>query len=115
MQKSRKDRRVTKHMKIRMHLQGTTEIPRVSVFKSLHNFYAQLINDETHTTLVSSSTKSLSLTTNNIDAVKKVAKDFASKLKNKNITKIVFDRSGYIYHGKVAAFADTLREEGINF
>ncbi|MBU4691342.1 50S ribosomal protein L18 [Mycoplasma zalophi] len=115
MQKSRKDRRVTKHMKIRMHLQGTADVPRVTVFKSLHNFYAQLINDETHTTLAASSTKALSLTTNNIEAVKTVAKDFATKLKNKNVTKIVFDRSGYIYHGKVAAFAETLREEGINF
>ncbi|MGX9340787.1 50S ribosomal protein L18 [Mycoplasma sp. 128] len=115
MQKSRNDRRKVKHLKIRQHLSGTASVPRVSVYKSLHNFYAQLINDENHTTLAAASTKDLPQHANNIDAVKQVAKLFAKKLHELKVEQVVYDRSGYIYHGKVAAFADSLREEGIKF
>ncbi|AZG68746.1 50S ribosomal protein L18 [Mycoplasma struthionis] len=114
---SRNDRRVAKHLKITNKLsKGTASRPRVTVFKSLKNFYAQAVNDSTHTTLVSSSTLSLNLSSkNNIEGVKLVAKDFATKLKTAKISEIVFDRSGYIYHGRLAAFCDILREEGIKF
>ncbi|QJG67131.1 50S ribosomal protein L18 [Mycoplasma phocoenae] len=115
MQKSRNQKRQTKHRKIRTHISGTADLPRVCVFKSLHNFYAQVINDDNHTTLCAASTKELSNKANNIAAAKEVAKLLAAKLKAQKIEKIVFDRSGYIYHGKVSAFADTLREEGIQF
>ncbi|AWX69267.1 50S ribosomal protein L18 [[Mycoplasma] anseris] len=115
---SRNLKRKAKHLKITNKLsKGTNEVPRVCVYKSLHNFYVQAINDLTHTTIVSSSTKQLAAENkgNNIASVKLVAKLFAQALKAKKITKIVFDRSGYIYHGKLAAFCDVLREEGINF
>ncbi|TPE58003.1 50S ribosomal protein L18 [[Mycoplasma] falconis] len=113
---SRNQKRQNKHLKIRNRLsQGTAEVPRVTVFKSLHNFYAQAVNDLEHVTLASSSTLQLAEKGNNIESVKLVAKAFAAKLKALKIEKIVFDRSGYIYHGKLAAFCDTLREEGIKF
>ncbi|MBN0919184.1 50S ribosomal protein L18 [[Mycoplasma] gypis] len=115
MQKSRNQKRQVKHLKIRQHLSGSASVPRVSIYKSLHNFYAQLINDETHTTIAAASTKDLAQHANNVEAVKEVAKIFAAKLKEKNVSKVVYDRSGYLYHGKVAAFADSLREEGIKF
>lgn len=113
---SRNQKRKAKHLKITNKLaKGTLSRPRVVVFKSLHNFYAQAVNDQTHTTIASFSTRQLSEKGNNIEIVKKVAKEFAAKLKQAKISSIVFDRSGYIYHGKLAAFADTLREEGIKF
>lgn len=113
---SRNERRKAKHLKITNKLaKGTAQRPRVVVFKSLHNFYAQAVNDTTHTTLASFSTRQLAEKGNNIEAVKLVAKEFALKLKEAKVSEIVFDRSGYIYHGKLAAFAATLREEGIKF
>ncbi|MBN0970724.1 50S ribosomal protein L18 [Mycoplasma phocoeninasale] len=113
---SRNLKRKAKHLKITNKLaKGTETKPRVVVFKSLHHFYAQAVNDLSHTTLASSSTRELSNKGNNIETVKLVAKEFASKLKKANIETIVFDRSGYIYHGKLAAFCDILREEGIRF
>ncbi|MBN4089596.1 50S ribosomal protein L18 [Mycoplasma enhydrae] len=115
---SRNKKRKAKHLKITNKLaKGTASRPRVVVFKSLHNFYAQAINDANHTTLASFSTRQLSDKDkgNNISTVKLVAKEFASNLKKAKISEIVFDRSGYIYHGKLAAFADTLRQEGIKF
>ncbi|WP_373440499.1 50S ribosomal protein L18 [Metamycoplasma equirhinis] len=113
---SRNQKRKAKHLKITNKLaKGTSEVPRVVVFKSLHNFYAQAINDLNHTTLASASSKELAERGNNINSVKLVAKIFAKNLKTAKIESIVFDRSGYIYHGKLAAFCDTLREEGIKF
>lgn len=115
---SRNLKRKAKHLKITNKLaKGTASRPRVNVFKSLHHFYAQAVNDLSHTTIASASTKQLAneIKGNNIAAVKEVAKIFASNLKAAKINEIVFDRSGYIYHGKLAAFADTLREEGIKF
>ncbi len=116
--KSRNEKRLIKHLKIKNKLSaGTSKVPRVCVFKSLHHFYAQAVNDEKHVTLSAASTQELAKTAkgNNIEAVKKVAKIFAAKLKEAKITKIVFDRSGYIYHGKIKAFCEVLREEGIKF
>lgn len=115
---SRNEKRKAKHLKITNKLsKGSAKIPRVCVYKSLHNFYAQAINDEKHITLAAYSTKNLdaSKKANNINAVKLVAKGFAKALKQLKIKQIVFDRSGYIYHGKLQAFCDTLREEGIKF
>ena len=107
--KSRNEKRLIKHLKIRNKLSaGTSKVPRVCVFKSLHHFYAQAVNDEKQE--LAKTAKG-----NNIEAVKKVAKIFAAKLKEAKITKIVFDRSGYIYHGKIKAFCEVLREEGIKF
>ncbi|RMA78590.1 large subunit ribosomal protein L18 [Metamycoplasma subdolum] len=113
---SRNDKRKAKHLKITNKLaKGSKSCPRVVVYKSLHHFYTQAIDDLNHLTITSSSTQKLALKTKNNDSVKLVAQDFAKSLKKSKINKIVFDRSGYIYHGKIKTFCDTLREEGIKF
>ena len=113
---SRNQKRVKKHLKITNKLsKGTAKVPRVWVFKSLHHSYAQAINDDKHITIASYSTQQLSKHANNIEAAKAVAKGFAKALSDAKIKQIVFDRSGYIYHGKIKAFCETLRAEGIKF
>ncbi|ACF07283.1 50S ribosomal protein L18 [Metamycoplasma arthritidis] len=113
---SRNQKRQAKHLKITNKLKkGSAKVPRVCVFKSLHHFYAQAINDEKHITIASFSTKQLAEPKNNIEAAGLVGKEFASKLKAAKIQTIVFDRSGYIYHGKIKAFCEALRAEGIKF
>ncbi|WP_066387876.1 50S ribosomal protein L18 [Helicobacter himalayensis] len=91
---------------------GSAEMPRVSVFRSNRYFYAQAINDTESNTLAASDGKQLGVG-NNKEDVKKIAKDFALKLQKLGISKAVFDRNGYLYHGVVATFAETLRENGI--
>lgn len=91
---------------------GVSTKPRISVFKSNKYFYAQAINDEAGVTLASVDGKKLGLGNNKEDA-KKIASEFAASLKKAKIEEAVFDRNGYLYHGVVAAFADTLRENGI--
>ncbi|WP_342252548.1 50S ribosomal protein L18 [Spiroplasma endosymbiont of Amphibalanus improvisus] len=116
MVNSRKTQRQKRHFRVRSKISGTSSIPRMCVFKSNSYFYAQLINDEKGDTLVSSSSLSLNLkNANNMDAAKKVADDMIQKISAKKIKTIVFDRNGYIYHGKVKLFAETLREAGIKF
>lgn len=104
--------RVKRKRRVRAKLFGTAELPRVSVFRSNRHFYAQAIDDVTGTTLVSVDGKALSLKANKED-VAKLAKTFAEKLQGKNISKVAFDRNGYLYHGVIASFADSLRENGI--
>lgn len=111
--KNRNDARKIRKYRIRKKISGTNEKPRISVFKSNTNFYVQIIDDNEGKTIISSSTKSLKLKSNNIDSVLKVASDIAKKMKTKKINNAVFDRSGYIYHGKIKAFCEKLREEGI--
>lgn len=113
--KTKAQARRKKQLRIRSKISGTASIPRLSVFKSNTNFYAQLINDETGTTILSSSTKILKLKGNNIENAKSVGKDFGEKAIKAGIKTLVFDRSGYIYHGKVKAFADAVREAGVKF
>ncbi len=110
---SKKDARIRRHYRIREKIQGTNERPRLSVYKSNKALYVQLINDIDSKTIASSSTKSLKLKGNNIENSKKVGKDIAKKIKKLKIKEIVFDRGGYIYHGKIKAIAETIREEGI--
>lgn len=107
--------RSTKKVRIRKKIKGTTERPRLSVFKSLKNIYAQLVDDVTGTTMVSVSTLGDIKDKSGKDAAFEVGKLLASKAKDKKIEKIVFDRSGYIYHGRVKAVADGAREGGLNF
>lgn len=98
--------------RIRGRIFGTSEMPRVSVFRSNKYFYAQAIDDTKGFTLASVDGKKLGLS-NNKDDVKKIAQSFAKSLKDAGISKVVFDRNGYLYHGVVASFADSLRENGI--
>ena len=113
---SRNKARLKKHLKIRTRISGTKEIPRLSVFKSDRHFEAQLIDDTAGNTLLSASSKTMKIKyAGNIDASILVGSEIGKKIKDKKIKKIVFDRSGYIYHGRVKAFADAVRKEGIKF
>lgn len=108
------------HSRIRKRVLGTTERPRLSVFKSNQHIYAQIIDDTKGVTLTASSSLEPSLkkeleSGNNIDAAIKVGSDIAKKAKEKGITKVVYDRGGFIYHGKIKALADAARENGLEF
>jgi large subunit ribosomal protein L18 len=107
------------HQRIRKKLQGTSERPRLNVYRSLHHIYAQVIDDMNGRTLVSASTaegkKADRRTGGNVAAAKTVGKTIAERAKAKGISKVVFDRGGYIYHGRVKALADAAREAGLQF
>jgi large subunit ribosomal protein L18 len=104
--------RAKRKKRIRAKISGCEETPRVSVFRSNRHFYAQAVNDVTGTTLAYIDGKKLGLSSNKESATK-LGADFAEVLKSKGITKVAFDRNGYLYHGVVAAFAAALREAGI--
>ncbi|MGX3011871.1 50S ribosomal protein L18 [Helicobacter sp. 23-1044] len=100
--------------RVRGRIVGDSNTPRVSIFRSNKYFYAQAIDDSRGFTLANVDGKKMGLK-NNKDDVKKLAQSFAKSLKDAGIQKIVFDRNGYLYHGVVASFADSLRENGIVF
>ena len=114
---SRSDLRKVRHERIREKIFGTSEVPRLAVYRSNTNIYAQIINDEEGVTLVSASSldKDLKIKNNNIEAATKVGEAIAKKAKKAGITKVVFDRGGYLYHGRVKALADAARENGLDF
>ena len=118
--KSRSKVRVKKHMKLRNRFSGTAECPRLAVFRSNNHMYAQIIDDTAQNTLVSASTlqkdvKANLEKTNNVEAAAYLGKVIAERALEKGIKDVVFDRGGYIYHGKVQALADAAREAGLNF
>ena len=118
--KSRSEVRVKKHNRLRNHLSGTTECPRLAVFRSNNHMYAQIIDDTVGKTLVSASTldkdvKAECEKTNNVEAAAVVGKVVAKKALEKGITTVVYDRGGFIYQGKVKALADAAREAGLDF
>jgi len=112
--------RKTRHRRIRKKISGTSLRPRLAVFRSARHIYAQAIDDCAGSTLAASSTltiqKSLKKTyTGNKEAAKAVGADVAKKLIEKSISTVVFDRGGFVYHGRVQALADGAREAGLNF
>ena len=108
--------RVRRHARVRAKISGTAETPRLCVYRSNKNIEAQLIDDIKGVTLVSSSSMSLKLENgSNIEAAAKVGKDIAEKAVAKGLKKVVFDRSGYIYHGRIKALAEAAREAGLEF
>ena len=118
--KSRADVRIKKHNRMRNHIAGTAERPRLVVFRSNNHMYAQIIDDTVGNTLVAASTlekdvKAELEKTNNVEAAAKLGTVIAKKALEKGITTVVFDRGGYIYHGKVQALADAAREAGLEF
>ena len=118
--KSRAEVRVKKHMKLRNRFQGTAERPRLSVYRSNMHIYAQIIDDVAQKTLVSASTvqkdvKAELEKTNDVAAAAYLGKVIAERAKAAGITEVVFDRGGYVYHGKIKALADAAREAGIEF
>jgi large subunit ribosomal protein L18 len=112
--------RAKKHLKIRNRFSGTTERPRLAVFRSNNHMYAQIIDDTVGKTLVSISTTEKEVKaelekTNNVDAAAYLGTAIAKKAIDKGINTVVFDRGGFIYQGKVAALADAAREAGLKF
>jgi len=106
--------RAQRKARVRGTIFGTAEKPRLSVFKSNKHFYAQAIDDVNAHTLASADGRKLGLGANRED-VKKVAQELAKTLASKSIDEVTFDRNGYLYHGVVASFAESLREAGIKF
>ena len=104
------------HDRIRRKMQGTAERPRLNVYRSLNQIYTQLIDDAAGTTIASASTLQAKLKTGgNVAAAKELGKLIAEKAQEKGIKKVVFDRGGYLYHGRVKALADAAREAGLEF
>lgn len=112
---SRNDVRVERHKRVRTKVFGTHDVPRVCVFRSNTNIYAQIINDEEGITLVSASSQELKGNGSNVEAAKLVGENLAKKAEKAGIKKVVFDRGGYLYHGRVKALADALRDGGLEF
>ncbi len=112
------EKRQKRHFRSRKNIFGTAEKPRLNVYRSLSNIYAQIINDVTGETLVSASTVEKDIKENyggNIEAAKAVGAAIAKKALEKGIKVVVFDRGGYLYHGRVAALATAAREAGLEF
>ena len=118
--KSRSEVRVNKHRKLRNRFSGTAERPRLAVFRSNNHMYAQIIDDTVGNTLVSASTlqkdvKAELEKTNNVEAAAYLGKVIAERALEKGVKDVVFDRGGFVYHGKIKALADAAREAGLNF
>ena len=112
------EKRQKRHLRSRQYIIGTAEKPRLNVYRSLSNIYAQVINDVTGETLVAASTVEKANKENyggNIEAAKVVGAEIAKKALEKGIKTVVFDRGGYLYHGRVAALAEAAREAGLEF
>ena len=113
----KKAMRMRRHIRVRGKISGTPERPRLNVFRSNANIYAQIIDDVNGVTLVSANTleKGFEGATGNAEAAKKVGTVLAERAKAKGIEEVVFDRGGYVYHGRVAALAEGAREGGMQF
>ncbi len=110
--------RESRHTRVRNKVNGTSYVPRLNVFRSNSNIFAQIIDDEASKTLVSASSidKELKLENGgNIEAAEKVGELLAKRAKKAKISKVVFDRGGYLYHGRVKALAEAARENGLEF
>ena len=113
---SRNQMRVMRHERVRSKISGTPELPRLCVFRSNKNISCQVIDDVNGVTLASASSLTLKLANGgNIEAASSVGKAIADACKKANITKVVFDRGGYLYHGRVEALANAARENGLEF
>ena len=116
--KTQRDRRYRRHLRVRKKISGTAERPRLVVFRSLKHTYAQLVDDERGHTLVGASDMSKGLSsegTGKVAVALSVGKMIAARAKELGITRAVFDRGGYLYHGRVRAVADGAREGGMEF
>lgn len=109
--------RLKRHLRVRAKINGTSERPRLNVYRSAKHIYAQLIDDVKGITIVSASTleKSFEGSGGNKEAARKVGLSIAQKAKKAGITKVVFDRGGYLYHGRVKELAEGAREGGLEF
>lgn len=112
--KNKKEKRITRHLKIRQKVYGTETKPRLSVFRSNKYIYAQIINDHEHITLFSVSDKE-SKAVGKLAKAKEIGQSLAEKAGKKSIKNVVFDRSGYKYHGRIKSLAEGAREGGLVF
>ena len=109
--------RQKRHLRVRNHIAGTAERPRLNIYRSLANIYAQVIDDAKGVTRCSASSQDKGFENygGNIEAAKAVGAEIAKRALEKGITEVVFDRGGYVYHGRVAALAEAAREAGLKF
>ena len=117
---NRKFERNRRHLRVRRKISGTPECPRLCMYRSNTNIYAQIIDDVNGITLVAASTMEAEIAskvehTSTVEAAKAVGEAIAKKAMDKGITEVVFDRGGYIYHGKIQALAEAAREAGLQF
>lgn len=115
---NRKEQTQKRHRRVRLKIEGTSEYPRLAVYRSIKHIYAQIIDDTKGVTLVSSSSKVKELGLKhggNIESAKVVGADLAKKALDKGIKGVVFVRGGFLFHGRVAALADAAREAGLEF
>ena len=117
---NRKEKTQKRHQSIRIKLSGTTETPRLAVYRSTKHIYAQLIDDVKHVTIASASSIDKELKEKlshggNIESAKAVGEAIAKKALKAGVKEVVFDRGGFLYHGRIAALADAAREAGLNF
>ena len=118
MMKSKKDKRQKVRFKIRKRIVGSAEQPRLAIFRSNKEIYAQLIDDSSSTTLAAASSRENASTDDKltkVDQAKSVGKMIAERAKKAGVDAVVFDRGGFLYHGRVKALADSAREAGLNF
>jgi large subunit ribosomal protein L18 len=111
----RKEGRLKRHRRVRVHVVGTKERPRLAVYRSLNHVYAQLIDDGGSHTLAAASTVGLKAKGNGMDEAAQVGKAIAAKAKAAGVSTVVFDRGGFLYHGRIKALADAAREAGLEF
>lgn len=117
---SRNKLRIRRHARVRKHVAGDAQRPRLAVFRSLHHIYVQVIDDATGRTLAAASTREKAIAAGleskkSTGAAEKVGKAIAQRVKEKGITTVIFDRGGYKYHGKIKALADAARGAGLEF
>jgi large subunit ribosomal protein L18 len=120
MSSERSEQRSTRQARVRRKVRGSSARPRLSVYRSLHHIYAQVVSDETGRTLVATSTMSPTIreqlkSKHGVAAAKLVGKAVADRCREAGISEVVFDRNGFLYHGRVKALADAAREAGLRF
>jgi large subunit ribosomal protein L18 len=111
----RKVNRLKRHQRVRVRVSGTKERPRLAVYRSLNHVYAQLIDDAGSRTLAAASTVELKAKGNGVVEAAQVGKAIAVKAKAAGVSSVVFDRGGFLYHGRIKALADAAREAGLEF
>jgi large subunit ribosomal protein L18 len=111
----RKVNRSKRHKRVRVHVAGTSQRPRLAVFRSLNHLYAQLIDDAESKTLAAASTLEMKVKGNGVEQAAEVGKAIAAKAKAAGVNAVVFDRGGFLYHGRIKALADAAREAGLEF
>ena len=111
----RKQNRSRRHRRVRVDVTGTAQRPRLAVFRSLNHLYAQVIDDSASRTVAAASTLGLKAKGNGVAQATEVGKAIAAKAREAGVSKVVFDRGGFLYHGRIKALADAAREAGLEF